>query len=68
VAEVTGADGTLARSVIETVNGYSFTPIAAVEAARRVLGGERRPGFETPAKLFGVGFAQTIGGTRIIDF
>lgn len=68
VTEVTGADGTLARSVIETVNGYSFTPIAAVEAARRVLGGERRPGFETPAKLFGVGFAQTIGGTRIIDF
>ncbi|WP_395608041.1 saccharopine dehydrogenase family protein [Pseudomonas sp. B22129] len=68
VAEVTGADGSVARSVIETVNGYSYTPLAAVEAARRVLGGERRPGFETPAKLFGVGFAQTIAGTRIIDY
>lgn len=68
VAEVTGIDGTVARSVIETVNGYSYTPLAAVEAARRVLGGERRAGFETPAKLFGVGFAQTIGGTQITDY
>ena len=68
VAEVTGIDGTVVRSVIETVNGYSYTPLAAVEAARRVLGGERRPGFETPAKLFGMGFAQTIAGTRITDY
>jgi short subunit dehydrogenase-like uncharacterized protein len=68
VAEVTGLDGSVARSVIETVNGYSYTPLAAVEAARRVLGGERRAGFETPANLFGVGFAQTIAGTQIIDY
>ncbi len=68
VAEVTGLDGSVARSVIETVNGYSYTPLAALEAARRVLGGERRAGFETPAKLFGVGFAQTIAGTQIIDY
>lgn len=67
VAEVTAADGTVARSVIETVNGYTYTPIAAVEAARRVLGGERRPGFETPAKLLGVGFAERIAGTTISD-
>ncbi|NVZ50311.1 saccharopine dehydrogenase NADP-binding domain-containing protein [Pseudomonas sp. B6002] len=68
VAEVIGIDGTVARSVIETVNGYSYTPLAAVEAALRVLGGERRAGFETPARLFGVGFAQTIAGTRITDY
>ncbi len=68
VAEVTGEDGTVARSVIETVNGYSYTPLAAVEAARRVLGGERQAGFQTPAKLFGVGFAQTIAGTQITDY
>lgn len=68
VAEVTGVDGTVARSVIETVNGYSYTPLAAVEAARRVLGGERQAGFQTPAKLFGVGFAQTVAGTQITDY
>ena len=67
VAEVIGVDGTTARSVIETVNGYTYTPLAAVEAARRVLAGERRPGFETPAKLLGVGFAESIAGTTITD-
>lgn len=68
VAEVVGADGTIARSVIETVNGYSYTPLSAVEAARRVLGGERRAGFETPARVFGMGFAETIDGTTITDY
>jgi short subunit dehydrogenase-like uncharacterized protein len=68
VAEVTGADGTMARSVIETVNGYTYTPLAAVEAARRVMSGERRPGFETPAKLLGIGFAESIAGTAITDY
>lgn len=67
VAEVTGADGAVARSIIETVNGYTYTPLAAVEAARRVLAGKRRPGFETPAKLLGVEFAESIAGTIITD-
>lgn len=67
VAEVTGADGTVARSMIDTVNGYTYTPLAAVEAARRVLDGERRAGFETPGRMFGVGFAETIAGTTITD-
>jgi short subunit dehydrogenase-like uncharacterized protein len=65
--EVTGADGTIVREVLDTVNGYTFTSMAAPEAARRVLAGERRPGFQTPAGLFGNGFAQTIADTRISD-
>jgi short subunit dehydrogenase-like uncharacterized protein len=65
--EVTGADGTVARSVLDTVNGYSFTALAAAEAARRVLGGEVIPGFQTPAGLFGAGFAETIADTTITD-
>ena len=67
VAEVTGIDGTIFRARIDTVNGYSYTPLAAIEAARRVLAGEQRPGFETPATLFGVAFAQSIAGTTITD-
>ena len=67
VVEVTAADGAVLRSVIETVNGYSYTPLAAVEAARRVMGGFARPGFETPSRVFGPGFAETIPGTRVID-
>ena len=67
VAEVTGADGAVARSIIETVNGYTYTPLAAVEAARRVLASKRQPGFETPARLLGVEFAESIAGTTITD-
>ncbi|WP_332693729.1 saccharopine dehydrogenase NADP-binding domain-containing protein [Bosea sp. (in: a-proteobacteria)] len=65
--EVTGADGAVARSILDTVNGYSFTALAAAEAARRVLAGEVCPGFQTPAGLFGAGFAETIADTAIID-
>ncbi|WP_029620504.1 saccharopine dehydrogenase NADP-binding domain-containing protein [Pseudorhizobium marinum] len=65
--EVTDADGTVVRSLLDTVNGYTFTATAAVEAARRVLAGEVRPGFQTPSGLFGNGFAETIADTRIID-
>jgi short subunit dehydrogenase-like uncharacterized protein len=67
VVEVTGADGSVARSVIETVNGYTYTPLAAVEAARRVLEGQRRLGLATPAQVFGGGFAVSIAGTVISD-
>ncbi|SHM45931.1 Uncharacterized conserved protein [Sphingobium sp. YR657] len=65
--EVVGEDGTVVRSVLDTVNGYTFTTIAAAEAARRVLGGEVRAGFQTPAGLFGDGFAETIADTSIVD-
>jgi hypothetical protein len=67
VVEVTDADGTVVRSILDTVNGYSFTAIAVAEAGRRVLAGEVRPGFQTPAGLFGNGFAETIADTTIID-
>jgi hypothetical protein len=40
VVEVTGADGSIACALIDTLNGYSYTPLAAVEPARRVLAGE----------------------------
>ncbi len=67
VVEVTDAKGAIARSIIETVNGYTYTPLAAVEAAHRVLNGERQPGFATPARVFGGGFAESIAGTLVTD-
>ncbi len=65
--EVTGADGSFAHSILDTVNGYTFTAMAVAEAGRRVLGGEFHAGFQTPAALFGSGFAQTIADTSITD-
>jgi short subunit dehydrogenase-like uncharacterized protein len=64
---VTAVDGTVRRAVLHTVNGYTFTPAASVEAARRVLAGEARPGFQTPAVVFGSGFVETIAGSRLKD-
>ncbi|MEW7849207.1 saccharopine dehydrogenase NADP-binding domain-containing protein [Massilia aurea] len=65
--EMVGIDGTVHRAVLDTVNGYSFTPMAAVEAARRVLAGETRAGFQTPAGLFGEGFVVSIADSVITD-
>lgn len=65
--EVTNAEGQVTSSRLDTVNGYTFTAMAAAEAGRRVLGGEFRPGFQTPAVVFGSGFAQTIADTTIVD-
>jgi len=67
VVEVMDADGTMARELLDTVNGYTFTAMAAAEAGRRVLEGEAVPGFQTPAGLFGHGFAETIADTTIVD-
>lgn len=67
IVEVTDSEGQVSRSLLDTVNGYTFTAIAAAETGRRVLAGEARPGFQTPAGLFGNGFAETIADTTIVD-
>lgn len=67
VVEVSDAQGYVFRSMLDTVNGYTFTAMAAAEAGHRVLRGEARAGFQTPAELFGNGFAETIADTTIID-
>lgn len=61
----TAEDGSVKKAVLHTVNGYTFTALASVEAARRILGGESRGGFQTPAGVFGGGFAESIGGSSI---
>lgn len=65
--EVVNAEGKRVRMLLDTVNGYSFTALAAAEAARRVVAGLARPGFQTPAGLFGKAFAETLADTTIIE-
>ena len=67
IVEVTGSDGTVVRSLIDTPSGYSFTQLSAVEVARRVLNGEYKPGFQTPASVYGAALATCIGDTSILD-
>ena len=42
-------------------DGYSTTTEAASAIVRRVLAGDRRPGFQTPGKLFGGRFLLELG-------
>ncbi|KAH8660009.1 Saccharopine dehydrogenase-domain-containing protein [Xylariales sp. PMI_506] len=62
---LTSRGGTAKRAVLHTVNGYEFTPIASVEAARRILGGRAIEGFQTPAALFGNDFVMSIPGSSL---
>lgn len=64
---VTARDGKVRRAALHTVNGYTFTSLASVEAAQRVLGGEYKAGFQTPVQVFGSGFVQCVKGCRIGD-
>lgn len=57
-------NGNVKSAVMHFVNGYSFTFMASVEAARRVLEGRYLPGFQTSVTVFGVDFAESILGTR----
>jgi short subunit dehydrogenase-like uncharacterized protein len=47
--------------------GYTFTALAALAAAARVLRGEAAPGFQTPAKAFGPDFVLEIPGVTRED-
>ena len=65
---VTGRDGTVVRAVLHTVNGYTFTPVASVETARRILSGVFQIGFSTPAAVFGNTFIENaVDGTKIVN-
>lgn len=63
-AAVVGSDGTTARAVLHTANGYTFTASAAVEASGRVLMGQFKAGFQTPSALFGHRFVESVAGSR----
>jgi short subunit dehydrogenase-like uncharacterized protein len=65
--KVVDEDGSVKRAVLHTVNGYTFTHMASVEAARRVLLGEARKGFQTPDCIFTSSFVETIVDTSIIS-
>ncbi|KAI0115534.1 hypothetical protein GGR51DRAFT_546323 [Nemania sp. FL0031] len=63
----TTRDGNTKRAVLHTVNGYTFTGIAAVEAARRLLTNGAIGGFQTPAVVFGGNFVKSVPGSNVVD-
>lgn len=64
--EVSNAAGQVLQSRLRCTNGYHFTARSAVAAARRVLAGDCKPGFQTPSRVFGIGFVLALAA-RITD-
>jgi short subunit dehydrogenase-like uncharacterized protein len=52
---------------LHTPDGYSFTPLSALAIAERVLAGDVRAGFQTPAGLYGADFVLCLEGVRRDD-
>jgi hypothetical protein len=61
---VTTKDGSVKSLVLDSINGYSFTATASVEAARRIFKGQYLPGFEMSPTLFGTDFTESVLGTK----
>jgi short subunit dehydrogenase-like uncharacterized protein len=62
---VTLVDGSVHRSVLRLVNGYTLIAKASVEAARRVADDDYLPGFQTSATVFGAGFMESVPGVLL---
>jgi len=63
-------DGAVVReAALHSVNGYTFTYLASVEAARRILAGELEreglKGFRTPVEIFGSAFIEAVAGSWV---
>jgi short subunit dehydrogenase-like uncharacterized protein len=55
------------RMAIRTRDGYSFSVLTAVDAVQRVLAGQRKEGFQTPALTFGPNFIFEADAARLED-
>jgi short subunit dehydrogenase-like uncharacterized protein len=62
VAEASDSAGRCARARLTTPEAYSFTAASALAVVERVLGGDFRPGFQTPALVYGPDFVLGIEG------
>lgn len=61
---VRDGEGRVATGSLSVPEGYAFTATAAVEAARRALAGELRPGATTPTLAFGVEWVDGLAGVE----
>jgi short subunit dehydrogenase-like uncharacterized protein len=67
VGIATNAKGQTARARVTTGQGNVLTAQVAVELARRVLAGDKKPGFQTPSLAYGPDLILQFEGTRRED-
>jgi short subunit dehydrogenase-like uncharacterized protein len=67
VAEASDDAGRVARARLRTPEAYTFTCMAALAIASRVILGDHEPGFQTPARVFGSDLALSLPGVSLED-
>lgn len=67
LAEVTDADGTVVRSLVDAPPGYLLTVESAIIVAQQVLNGAYKAGFQSPASAYGEELLQLLPDTHLID-
>jgi short subunit dehydrogenase-like uncharacterized protein len=67
LAEVTDADGTVVRSLVDSPPGYLLTVESAIIVAQQVLKGSFKTGFQSPASAYGEELIGLLPDTQLID-
>jgi short subunit dehydrogenase-like uncharacterized protein len=67
VAEAENAAGRRVASRASTPEVYTFTSACASAVAERVLAGKLEPGFQTPGRLYGEAFVESLEGVIVED-
>jgi short subunit dehydrogenase-like uncharacterized protein len=67
VAEVSDADDTVVRARLNAPNGYTLTALAGVLIAEKVVAGDWKPGFQTPASGYGPDLVLEVDGVTRTD-
>src|SRR5215207_1885900 len=65
--EATDLNGNRVESRLQTPEGYTITAIAALNIAQKILNGNFKPGFQTPAKAYGPDLVLEIEGVTRQD-
>lgn len=65
--QVTDAEGRQATALQDGPEGYTYTALAALEIAGRILNGDAPLGFQTPAKAYGPDLALAVPGVTRKD-
>jgi short subunit dehydrogenase-like uncharacterized protein len=65
--EASDLNGNRVESRLQTPEGYTITALAALNIAQKILDGNFKPGFQTPAKMYGADLVLEIEGVTRQD-
>lgn len=63
-AQVSNAKGETRSAIIQTADGYTVTYEAVLIITKKVLNGELKAGYQTPASVYGSGLIYELNGTK----